>query len=174
MPSNTYTLLTKPVQRQPDRTVATYETMAEDYLARQTEGSWRRRSLDHFSAVLPGAGPPARGWLRAWTRRPHLREAGYTVLALDRTWAMLRLAESSGAPAHPGRQPGAAAAGRQRGRRVGQRLAPASIAHRTGDRAGRDPPAAGRAGSSTAASSAETASAKAPTAAGSPSTSRTR
>jgi SAM-dependent methyltransferase/GNAT superfamily N-acetyltransferase len=98
MPGNYYTLLTKPVRRQPDRTVAIYETMADDYLARQAEGSWRRESLDHFSAALPaparllevGCGPGLDARM--------LREAGYTVLALDRTWAMLRLAESSGAP----------------------------------------------------------------------------
>ena len=139
MPGNFYTLLTKPVQRQPDRTVATYETMAEDYLARQTEGSWRevarslqrraagrRPACSRLAAGLDFDARIPRGRLHRPGPRPHLGHA-----------APGRVQRR---PAHPGRQPGAAAAGRQRGRRVGQRLAPASIAHRAGDRAGRDPP----------------------------------
>jgi SAM-dependent methyltransferase/GNAT superfamily N-acetyltransferase len=97
MPGNYYTLLTKPVQRQPDRTVAIYEQIAEDYQARHVDGPWQQESLRHFSAALPaparllevGCGPGRDARM--------LREAGYNVLALDRTWAMLRLAESSGA-----------------------------------------------------------------------------
>ncbi|HYF63182.1 MAG TPA: bifunctional GNAT family N-acetyltransferase/class I SAM-dependent methyltransferase, partial [Herpetosiphonaceae bacterium] len=98
MPGNYYTLLTKPVARQPDRTAAIYETIAEDYQSRHEDGPWQREALDHFSRALPaparllevGCGPGRDARM--------LRAAGYDVLALDRTWAMLRLAESSGAP----------------------------------------------------------------------------
>jgi GNAT superfamily N-acetyltransferase len=61
MPGNYYTLMTKPVRRQPDRTVATYETMADDYLARQAEASWRREAIDRFSAALPAT--PCWPWI---------------------------------------------------------------------------------------------------------------
>jgi SAM-dependent methyltransferase/GNAT superfamily N-acetyltransferase len=99
MPGNYYVLMRKQVQPpQPDRTVATYETIAENYLARQTDGPWQREALDRFSAALP---PPARlleVGCGPGRDASMLRAAGYAVLALDRTWAMLRLAESSGAP----------------------------------------------------------------------------
>ena len=98
MPGNYYTLMRKPIQRQPERTVATYETIAESYMASHTNGSWQREALDRFSAALP---PPARlleVGCGPGRDASMLREAGYAVLALDRSRAMLGLAESSGAP----------------------------------------------------------------------------
>lgn len=98
-PGNFYTLLRKPIPRPAaNPTVARYEEIAEDYQRRRgAPAPWMDRSLAALRRILP---PPARILdLGCGPGRDaaFLREAGYRVVGLDATAAMLRLAARSGA-----------------------------------------------------------------------------
>ena len=99
MPGNFYTLLRKPITPRPNRTAVVYEQIAADYTARHPNVmEWHQQSLGEFAAALAaparvlevGCGPGRDAAL--------LREAGYAVVALDQSWAMLQIASASGAP----------------------------------------------------------------------------
>lgn len=95
-PGNFYAILHKPTERIANQTVATYETIAEDYQQRRGAiNPWilesRDRFMHHLAApanILEVGCGPGRDALM-------LREAGYQVVGLDPTWAMLQLAKQA-------------------------------------------------------------------------------
>ena len=95
-PGNFYAILHKPTERMANQTVATYETIADDYQQRRGAiSAWTLESRDHFMHYLAapakilevGCGPGRDALM--------LREAGYQVVGLDPTWAMLQFAKQA-------------------------------------------------------------------------------
>lgn len=95
-PGNFYAILHKPTARIANQTVATYETIADDYQQRRGAiSAWTLESCDRFMHCLAapakilevGCGPGRDALM--------LREAGYQVVGLDPTWAMLQFAKQA-------------------------------------------------------------------------------
>lgn len=96
-PGNFYTLLRKPIRRPAaNQTISRYEEIAADYRRRRSAVQpWMERALASLRAILP---PPARLLdLGCGPGRDlaFLRSAGYRVIGLDATAAMLRFAAGS-------------------------------------------------------------------------------